>query len=124
MGAEHQDTGTKKIGLPEMTGRAGHVVDGFKPSAYTGQKATSTTALAIALATGATKVIVVNESATAAEFVYLAFGTSSANAISNAANGVPVMAGEKLRLDVPLNATHFAYQSASGTPNISISQGT
>jgi hypothetical protein len=114
---------TGEPGKQKETNGAAHVTDEIAPSSYTGQKATSTTAASVAIATGAMKLRIVNEGATAGDFVRIAFGESEADAETNAAYGEPVMPTQKTTIRIPANATHIGYKAGANTPNITLTQG-
>ena len=99
------------------------VADQIVPSSYTGQKSTSTTAASVAIASGATRVRVVNENATARNFVRIAFGESSTDAEANAAYGEPVMPTMTTTIRIPSGSTHIGYVAGANTPNITLTQG-
>ena len=77
----------------------------------------------VAVATGATRVVVVNEGATAGDFVRVAFGTSAADAETNAASGEAVMPVQRTTIRIPAGSTHIGYKAAANTPNITLIQG-
>ena len=95
------------------------VGDGFRPSAYQTDLTMNGTAQSVALATGATRIRVVNHGATL-NAIRVVFGTSAGNAESNlniasgaATTGVWVGSAPdgftpELILGVPTNATHYA----------------
>lgn len=95
----------------------------FTPSSYTGNVSATTTVTgqSVALATGASKLRIRNLDAT--NYGKVSFGTSAANAESNAANGAAVEAGDVEVLGVPSAATHFAYVGDTGTVTLNIQQG-
>ena len=110
----------------------------FAPSSYTDTTLTmNNTAQGAALATGVTKIQVINTGA-ATEAIYVAFGTSELDAESNlnhstdhATTGVyigamaDVGAAAVQTLDVPSTATHYAVENAvaGDTQVVKINQG-
>ena len=108
----------------------------FIPSQYDADLTMDGTAQSVALATGTTKLRVVNKGATT-EDIRIAFGTSSANAEANltiaaaaATTGMlivpPVDGGSPFEiLGVPANATHYAVANAvaSDTQVVNLTQG-
>lgn len=97
--------------------------DTFTPSSYTGVVTVDTSAAgnSTAVATGATRLMVTNTDST--NFVQIAFGTSSAEAITNVANGHVVLAGATQILGIPSAATHFAYVADTASVDVSFTQG-
>lgn len=95
----------------------------FTPSAYSGNKSATTTVTgqSEAIATGATRLRVRNLDAT--NYGKVAFGTSAANAESNAANGVAIEAGQVETLGIPAAATHYAWLGDTGTVPLNVTQG-
>jgi len=96
----------------------------FTPSSYTGKITTDATGVATAVATGAKKLSLQSLEVTGLEeFAVLAFGTSSANAITNLAiassvgtAGILIRSGDSTAggvapdhiIAIPVLATHFA----------------
>ena len=96
--------------------------------AYDADKATSTTSAREAIPSGAQKLWVCNESVTTLESVRFVFGDSSIVAVATGgyrvSPGITTAAGDNgpkaLEVDVPTDATHWAYISESGTPTINV----
>lgn len=95
----------------------------FTPSSYTGNVTATTTVSgqSAAIATGASKLRVRNLDAT--NYGLIAFGTSAAEAETNAANGCAIEAGQKEIIGIPSSATYFAYLGNTGTVTLNIQQG-
>jgi hypothetical protein len=102
---------------------AARVFDSFIPSSYSANKSATTTVTgqSEAIATGATRLRITNLDAT--NYGLVAFGTSAANAETNAANGVAVEAGSKETIGIPALATHYAWLGNTGTVTLNIIQG-
>ena len=95
----------------------------FTPSSYSANKSATTTVSgqSEAVATGARRIRVRNLDGT--NYGLVAFGTSAAEAETNAANGVAIEAGAVEVLGVPLTATHYAWLGDTGTVTLNIQQG-
>ncbi len=95
----------------------------FIPSSYTGNLSATiiVTGQNVAIASGATKLRVRNLDAT--NYGLVAFGTSAADAETNAASGLAIEAGDMEILGIPADATHFAYLGDTGTVTLNIQQG-
>ena len=117
------DDVTGDVAPVRMRGNAFRSDDTFIPSSYSANKTATTTVTgqSEALATGATKLRVFNLDTT--NYGLVAFGTSAANAETNAANGVAIEAGTKDVIGVPANATHYAWLGDTGTVTLNIIQG-
>ena len=122
----------------QTRGYSQRVNDAFIPSQYDADLTMDGTGQAVALASGATRIHVVNRGATT-EAIRVAFGTSSANAIANltvaaaaATTGFYMTAaadnshGAVAVIGVPASATHYAVANAvaADTQVVSITQGT
>lgn len=103
---------------------AQRVFGSFIPSSYSAVRTATTTATnqSEAIATGATKVQVVNTDAS--NYVTIAFGTSAADAEANVAvGGVVVLAGQERTIGIPKNATHVAWLADTANVDIDLTQG-
>ena len=124
-GTKHSDTG------------AAYSVDvGFKPSSYAADLTMDATGEAVAIASGAERVRIVNRGATT-EAIRVVFGTSEANALANltivtnaATTGAWIGAAAdgfnpELILGVPATATHIAIGPAvaGDTQAVNVTQG-
>lgn len=115
------DSVTKKLTAWLGTAGAANVLPkGRAPSSYSALKSATTTVTgqSEAIPTGATGIRVTNLDAT--NYGLIAFGTSAANAESNAANGEIIPKTTTDRFDVPSNATHLAWLGNTGTVSLSI----
>ena len=137
------NSGVDKVVVGTITSsgdfNAGGNVSGFTPSSYDVDLTMNGTAQAVALASGAERIHVVNRGATT-EAIRVAFGTSASNAqgnLSMTTDGAPEHAttgyyipaiadgiGEAV-LGTPALATHYAVANAvdSDTQVVSITQG-
>jgi hypothetical protein len=95
----------------------------FVPSAYSANKSatTSVAGQSEAIADGVSRLRVRNLDST--NYALIAFGTSAANAETNAANGVVIPASDMEVLGIPANATHYAWLGNVGTVLLNIVQG-
>lgn len=95
----------------------------FRPSSYSAIKSATTTVTgqSEALATNASKLRICNLHAT--NYGLVAFGTSAADAETNAANGFAIEAGAVEVFGVPKNATHYAWLGHTTTVELNIVQG-
>ena len=106
----------------EATNKALHVIDGFKPSSYSGNVSVTTTVSgqSAAVPIGAYRVRIRNIGPTNYLLAAFGTGTSGANAESNAANGVLVEVDTTELLLVPANATYLAYVADTDTVTANI----
>lgn len=96
--------------------------------AYDSDKVTSTTSTREAIPTGAHKIWVCNESVTTLQSVRFVFGDSTITAVATGgyrvSPGITTAAGDNgpkaLEVEVPTDATHWAYIAESGTPTINV----
>jgi len=96
--------------------------------AYDADKATSTASAREAIPSGAQKNWVCNESVTTLQSVRFVFGDSSIVAVATGgyrvSPGITTAAGDLgpkcLEVEVPTDATHWAYIAESGTPTINV----
>ena len=113
-----------KANIQRIEGKSGRVNSDFKPSSYTGKITTDATGVGVAIATGATKLLLQSLEVTGLEeYGVLAFGTSSADAVANlnivgaiGTTGIIIRSADSTAggvapdqiLAIPDNATHFA----------------
>ena len=125
------DSGTNKVANVEVTDGGLHthtpgaVGTGVVGSDYAADRATSTASAAEAIPTGATSLYVENLSNAAAEVIRFRFGDATVTATTNtgwrlsAGSTASAIAGPTyLSVPVPPGATHWAYNSLSGTPTM------
>jgi hypothetical protein len=96
---------------------------GFRPLVYAANvnATTTVTGQSVALHANALNLMVGNLDTT--NFARIAFGTSAADAETNAANGVLVQFRSTNIIGVPDGATHYAYLGDTGTVVLGIVQG-
>jgi hypothetical protein len=110
------------------TAGAAHVRTSSVLGAYDADKATSTTSAREAIPSGAQKLWVCNESVTTLQSVRFVFGDSAIDAVATGgyrvSPGITTAAGDngpkELEVEVPRDATHWAYIAESGTPTINV----
>lgn len=96
----------------------------FKPFSYPANLSATTIATTqyVAKIAGAKILRVRNLDAT--NYARIAFGKTSAEAVSNVAAGIAVEAGQVELIGMPDSATYFAYVGDTGTCALNVQQGT
>jgi hypothetical protein len=114
--------------LSQMALDVGAISGGFTPSIYSGTKSATTTVTgqSEAIATGATKIQVVNKDAT--NGVYIGFGNSAAEAEAACSSGVAgvsrfLILADSISLQLVKDFTHYAWLGVGGTVSLRITQG-
>ena len=115
---------------PISSDGAGHVTQKTTAilGAYDADKATSITSMRETIPSSAQKLWVCNESVTTLQSVRFVFGDSSIVAVATGgyrvSPGITTAAGDNgpkdLEVEVPTDATHWAYIAESGTPIINV----
>jgi len=102
--------------------------NGFTPSIYSGSKSATTTVTgqSEAIATGATKIEVVNEDAT--NSIYIGFGATASAAESACSTGTAgvnrfLILAKGRMLQPVASYTHYAWLGVGGTVSVRVTQG-
>lgn len=119
------DTATLKVSDGE---KWSPYIGTFTPSIYSGTKSATTTVTgqSEAVATGATKIQVVNKDAT--NSAYIGFGMSAAEAEAACSTGIPgttkfLILADSSMLQNLGNFTHYAWLGVGGTVSMRVTQG-
>ena len=128
-GSQDSSSPEQKLKKPITNGAEGVISSGAAQSSYGTTKVCATAPSAGTavqeIADGSTVLSVKNLDSTAANYAIIGFGTSAANAEANrdATNMWVVEAAGSDSKRIPVNATHYAWKCAAGTPTIWLGEG-